>query len=140
MKFTKYLFFIIICTFAFADTNTEQARFDNLTKQIRCPKCQNQSLAESNAPVAEDLKQQIKDLMKENYTDSQIIDFLTDRYGDFINYSPPFKTTTYILYFAPLVLVLICMLILFLRVKRHNQILLTATEQEQINRILQEQK
>jgi len=91
----------------------EQTRFEKLTTNLRCLVCQNQNIAESNAPLAADLKNQIYKKIKQQQSDQQIIKFLVDRYGDFILYQPPLKLTTLLLWFGPLLFMLIAMFVLF---------------------------
>ena len=73
----------------------------NISQNIRCMVCQNQSIDESNAPLAKDLRILIRDKIKEGKTDKEIYKFLTDRYGDFILLKPPLKLNTYVLWFLP---------------------------------------
>src|SRR5881392_4488057 len=76
------------------DPQIEQ-RMKNLTEQLRCLVCQNETLADSRADLAEDLRKQIREQMKAGKSDREIIAFLTQRYGDFVLYKPPVKSTTY---------------------------------------------
>ena len=85
------------------DPQIEQ-RMKNLTEQLRCLVCQNETLADSHADLAEDLRKQVREQMKAGKSDKEIIAYLTDRYGDFVLYKPPVKTTTYLLWFGPFVL------------------------------------
>jgi cytochrome c-type biogenesis protein CcmH len=82
------------------DPQIEQ-RMKHLTEQLRCLVCQNETLADSHADLAEDLRKQIREQIKAGKSDQEIIAFLTDRYGDFVLYKPPVKTTTYLLWFGP---------------------------------------
>jgi cytochrome c-type biogenesis protein CcmH len=84
----------------------EATRFDELTGSLRCLVCQNQTLAESNAPLAEDLRHEIYEKIIAGQSNGQIIDYLTSRYGDFILYNPPFTLATFVLWFGPLTLLL----------------------------------
>ncbi len=87
------------------DVQLEQ-RMQALTQQLRCLVCRNETLADSPADVAEDLRRQIRDQMKAGKSDQEIIAFLTQRYGDFVLYKPPVKSTTYLLWFGPFVLLI----------------------------------
>jgi cytochrome c-type biogenesis protein CcmH len=80
------------------------ARLKKLEEELRCLVCQNQSLADSNAPLAEDLRREVRALAKEGKSDEQIKEFLVTRYGDFVLYRPPVKSTTWLLWFGPFVL------------------------------------
>lgn len=82
------------------DPQIEQ-RMKHLTEQLRCLVCQNETLADSRADLAEDLRKQIREQIKAGKSDQEIIAFLTDRYGDFVLYKPPVKMTTYLLWFGP---------------------------------------
>src|SRR5712664_3914136 len=81
-------------------------RMQALTQQLRCLVCQNETLADSRADLAEDLRKQIREQMKAGKSDQQILAFLTERYGDFVLYKPPVKATTYLLWFGPFVLLI----------------------------------
>ena len=82
------------------DPQIEQ-RMKHLTEQLRCLVCQNETLADSRADLAEDLRKQIREQIRAGKSDQEIIAFLTDRYGDFVLYKPPVRTTTYLLWFGP---------------------------------------
>lgn len=84
--------------------DAERDRFRELTKELRCPKCQNQDIADSNAPIATDLRREIFRMLGEGKDNQQIIDFMVDRYGDFVRYKPALTGKTAILWFGPLVL------------------------------------
>lgn len=77
-----------------------------ITEELRCLVCQNESLAGSHAELANDLRDEIRKMLKEGKTDKEILDFMTDRYGDFVRYRPPVKPTTYLLWFGPFALML----------------------------------
>ncbi len=79
-------------------------RMHRLTQDLRCLVCQNESLADSHAPLAMDLKREIRARMEQGDSDAQIRDFLQQRYGDFVNYNPPLKATTLVLWMGPLLL------------------------------------
>ena len=97
--------------FAFDDPQ-EQARYQRLLVEFRCPKCLNESLASSGAPIAVDLRRTIRRLMDEGKSDQVIRDHLQARYGDFVLYDPPFKPSTWLLWFAPPVLLVLGLVIL----------------------------
>jgi cytochrome c-type biogenesis protein CcmH len=100
-----------------ADDPVANKRAVQLAEQLRCLVCQNQSIAESNAELAMDLKRQIRSQIADGRSDEEITRFMVDRYGDFVLYRPPIKLTTVLLWFGPLVL-LIAGLILLLRLLR----------------------
>ena len=88
---------------AAADPALEQ-RVMTLASELRCLVCQNQTLADSNAPLAEDLRNQVREKMRQGASDSEIVDYMVARYGDFVLYRPPLKLTTLLLWFGPLLL------------------------------------
>lgn len=79
----------------------QEAQFQHLLKDLRCLVCQNQDLADSNADLAKDLREQVYQLVKEGKSDSEISEYLTSRYGDFILFKPPLKAATLLLWFGP---------------------------------------
>lgn len=86
--------------------HAQELRFQQLTRQLRCPMCQNETLADSNAPIARDLRNQIFKLMQEGKSDDQIKQYLVARYSDYILYNPPLKPGTALLWFGPLLILL----------------------------------
>jgi len=95
----------------------QENRARNISKNIRCMVCQNQSIDDSSAPLAKDLRILIRNKIKEGDKDEEIYKFLTDRYGDFILLKPPLKLKTFFLWFSPLILFLIGIYIVI----RHNK-------------------
>jgi len=81
--------------------DAERARYSELTKELRCPKCQNQDIADSNAPIAADLRKEIYRMLGEGQSNQQIIDFMVDRYGEFVRYKPELNSRTWLLWFGP---------------------------------------
>ncbi|ARG97235.1 cytochrome c-type biogenesis protein [Legionella micdadei] len=88
-------------TFYPLETAKQDAQFSHLLKELRCLVCQNQDLADSNAGLAKDLREQVYGMVKEGKSDSEIISYLTARYGDFILFKPPIKPLTALLWFGP---------------------------------------
>ncbi|WP_018608451.1 cytochrome c-type biogenesis protein [Uliginosibacterium gangwonense] len=82
------------------------ARVAHLTEQLRCLVCQNQSIAESQADLAMDLKREVREMLEAGKSDAEVRDFMVERYGDFVLYDPPMKTSTLLLWLGPLVLFL----------------------------------
>lgn len=103
------------------ENRKEEAQFDHLLKELRCLVCQNQDLADSNAQFAKDLRLKIYDMVKEGQSDSEIINYLTSRYGDFILFNPPVKAITVLLWLGPL-LFLSCGLAIFWQACRRRVI------------------
>ena len=118
---------LAVCQFAFAQAeeiaNPDPAverRLKDLGEELRCLVCQNQTIADSNAPLALDLRNQIRAQVKEGKTDDEIRRYMTDRYGDFVLYKPPFKATTALLWIGPFALVAIGALVFFVVVRRRR--------------------
>lgn len=101
-------------------TARQDAQFEHLLKELRCLVCQNQDLADSNAGLAKDLRLQVYNRVKLGQSDQEIIDYLTDRYGDFILFNPPVKSITAMLWVAPLMFVFIGLLLFIRRFKVNN--------------------
>src|SRR5438046_6988162 len=101
-----------------ADDPAMEARLRNLSQELRCLVCQNETLADSRADLAEDLRKEIREQMQQGKSDQEIIAFLTQRYGDFVLYKPPVKATTYLLWFGPFVLLIAGTLVLFRFLRR----------------------
>ena len=95
-----------------------ESRARNISKNIRCMICQNQSIDESNAPLAKDLRILIRNKIKEGSTDKEIYNFLTDRYGEFILLNPPFNSKTLMLWLLPFVFLFLGIYIIFYHNKK----------------------
>ena len=119
-----------------------EARMKNLTRQLRCLVCQNETLADSQAPLAEDLRREIREQIKAGRTDQEIMAYATQRYGDFVLYNPPVKATTYLLWFGPFVLLLLGTAVLYRYLKRRREWVeakpLTAEERRRAEKLLNE--
>lgn len=134
-----------IDTYQFAD-DAERERYHVLTKELRCPKCQNQDIADSNAPIAADLRREIFRMLGEGKDNQQIIDFMVDRYGDFVRYKPALTARTWLLWFGPGILLLggFGMLALIVR-KRRTQtaggaVDLSPEERERLAKLLDKER
>jgi len=99
------------------DNQEDELRFHNLIKEIRCPKCTSGSLSSSNAPISEDLKLKIVEMIKDGKSDSDIKEYVSDRFGKESLYDPEFTQQTYILWFGPLIFIVIAFIIFFFRKK-----------------------
>ncbi|WP_414479220.1 cytochrome c-type biogenesis protein [Pseudomonas luteola] len=107
-------------TFAYTN-DAERERFQALTRELRCPKCQNQDLADSNAPIAADLRGEIHRLMNEGKSDEQIINYLVARYGEFVMYRPPVEQRTWLLWYGPAAFLILGFCIILIIVRRRQQ-------------------
>ncbi|MDE1891604.1 MAG: cytochrome c-type biogenesis protein CcmH [Betaproteobacteria bacterium] len=119
-----------------------EARLINLSKDMRCLVCQNESLAASDADLAKDLRDQIRQLINQGKTDKEITDYMVQRYGNFIRYKPPVDATTYALWFGPFVLLLIGIGVLIAVVRKRNsqsdETPLSAQQQQHATELLRE--
>ena len=88
------------------ENQDQQERFNQLTQELRCLVCQNQNLADSDAELAHDLRAEVHEMLQTGKSNNEIKDFMVQRYGDFVLYRPPVQTNTYLLWWAPLILLL----------------------------------
>ncbi len=102
--------------------DAERERFQSLAAELRCMVCQNQSLADSNAPLAGDLRRELFELMRSGRSDAEIKTYLTDRYGEFVLYRPPFDSRTWWLWFGPGVLVALGLTAVVVIVRRRRKL------------------
>jgi len=111
-----------------------EARLKHLAVELRCLVCQNQTLADSNAPLAEDLRREVREMIAKNMSDQEIIDFLVSRYGDFVLYRPPLKATTTLLWVGPFVLMIGGAIALVTAMKRRGRKLTESVVTEEEHR------
>lgn len=149
MKRSVMLLLLLFCmVFAFgaraetaADDPAMEARLRNLSQELRCLVCQNETLADSRADLAEDLRREIREQMKAGKSDQEIVAFLTQRYGDFVLYRPRVKPVTYLLWFGPFVLLVSGMAVLYRYVKQRRDSIsekpLTAAERRRAEDLLE---
>ena len=124
----------------------QQENYETLTKELRCLVCQNQTIADSNAELAADLRRQVYEMLEQGKSNAEIIQFMTDRYGDFVLYKPAFRGKTALLWLAPVVFLILGFLIVygFIRQKRQvnnanskdQQVTLDSEKQKKIRRLL----
>ncbi|WP_246189362.1 cytochrome c-type biogenesis protein [Pseudoxanthomonas kalamensis] len=114
----------------FRDT-AEETRFQTLTHELRCVMCQNQSLADSNAQIAHDLRREVLTLMQQGKSDAEIKDYLVQRYGEFVLYRPPLETGTWLLWFGPALLLLLGAVIVWRVLARRRGALPTVADQDE---------
>lgn len=124
------------------DDPVVEARLKTLAVELRCLVCQNQTLADSNAPLAEDLRREVREMIVKNMSDQEIIDFLVSRYGDFVLYRPPLKSTTTVLWVGPFVLLAVGAIALVVALKRRGQKVadaaITEEEHRRVEQLLSE--
>ena len=103
-----------------AKTPAIEARLKALSQELRCLVCQNTTLADSNAPLAEDLRNEIRTLMNEGKSDDEVVAYLVERYGNFVRYRPPVNNETALLWFGPFIMLLIGAITLFIVLKKRS--------------------
>ena len=149
MKLNRPLFFIslLLCLFAsssysaienfeFNDPDKEQL-FRELTKVLRCPKCQNQNISDSNAGLAQDLRKKTYQLVNEGQTEEQVIDYMVERFGNFVVYDPPMTIATIFLWIGPLFFILFAGYFVYQQVKKQPEELeLDPAEKKRLEKIL----
>ena len=115
------LFFLLVSAALAADDKaTLDRRVQDLAHELRCLVCQNQTIADSNAPLAQDLRGQIREQLAAGRSEDEVIDYMVARYGDFVLYRPPFKAATLALWIGPFVLLALGALIFWRRVARRR--------------------
>jgi cytochrome c-type biogenesis protein CcmH len=98
-----------------------QARFERITKELRCLVCQNESIADSNVELASDLRRQVREMLVAGQSDDSIFDFMTDRYGEFVRFSPPLEPKTLVIWGAPFVMLLLGGVVVFRIVRQRSR-------------------
>lgn len=119
--------------------HADELRFRQLASELRCLVCQNQSLADSDAELAHDLRNEVYEMMVAGKTNQQITDFLVDRYGDFVLYKPPVKPSTWLIWFGPFAVLLVALLLLVRAVRRQRvvpQTEISAAERQRLQQVL----
>ncbi len=123
-----------------ADDPQLEERVMAVSRELRCLVCQNETLADSRADLAVDLRNQIREQMKAGKSDKEVVEFVTARYGDFVLYRPPIRPSTYLLWFGPFVLLLGALVFLFRYVRRRRELILetalTPTERRRAEDLL----
>jgi len=113
-----------------AENSASEARLKALSQELRCLVCQNQTLADSNAPLAEDLRNEIREMIAKGMSDQEITDYLVARYGDFVRYRPPVKSQTALLWVGPFLLLAGGVAALILAIRRRNRLLPDTPDEE----------
>jgi cytochrome c-type biogenesis protein CcmH len=129
-----------IDAYEFSDPADEQ-RFRTLINELRCPKCQNQNISDSNAPLAADLREKVAGMIQQGQNDDDIVTYMVQRYGDFVTYRPPLDARTWILWFGPFVVIGSVGIGLMLWIRRRSReqpaaAELSAEERERLNGLL----
>lgn len=106
----------VIETYEFSSPDLE-VRYKALSQELRCPKCQNQNIADSNAPISRDLRAIVHEQLEAGASDEEIIVYLVDRYGEFVRYRPGVDNNTFWLWSAPLILLLMALTVVWLQIR-----------------------
>jgi len=131
----------VIETYEFSDPGLE-LRYRQLSTELRCPKCQNQNIADSNAPIAQDLRKLLYQQLEQGASDEEILDYMVARYGEFVRYRPRFSGATAILWLAPALLLMAGLVVAFLTLRSRRSGTapaapeLSADEQQQLQALL----
>ncbi len=107
-------------TYSFENTDQEK-RYQSMITELRCLVCQNQNLADSNADLAKDLRAQTHAMIIAGKADADIVDYMVERYGDFVLYRPPFKASTWLLWVGPFLILLIALVVFSLTIRKNRQ-------------------
>ncbi len=122
------------------DNELDRKRYQSFIDEMRCPKCQNQNLAGTNSPIAVDLRRELEMMIKEGKSDKEIIDFMVERYGEFILYRPRLSSATILLWSAPIILLLLGVVTLLLIVRKRRRVEvdvgLSSADQERLANLL----
>ena len=119
-----------IDTFEFENAQQEKT-FHDLTKLLRCPKCQNQNISDSNAELAKDLRNKTYELVKQGQSKEQVVDYMVARFGNFVRYDPPVTPATIFLWLGPLLFIIFGLLVLFKQIKKQRSKTTHLDDQEQ---------
>jgi cytochrome c-type biogenesis protein CcmH len=146
MKCLLFIFLLMMSFSSYAvDTRQlsdpkQQESYETLTKELRCLVCQNQTIADSNAELAADLRRQVYEMLQQGKSRQEIIQFMTDRYGDFVLYKPPFKGKTSVLWIAPVVFLLMGLITVFFFIRRKKAAANLHSGAETLERDVEKQK
>jgi len=120
-------------------SEAEELHFKQLIAELRCLVCQNQSLLDSDAELAHDLRAEVYGMFQQGRSDAEIVDFLVERYGDFVLYNPPLKPSTWFIWFGPFVLLAIAAVLLVRALRRQRQVPaaeISATDRARLDALL----
>ena len=124
----------VIETYEFSSPGLE-ARYKALSQELRCPKCQNQNIADSNAPISRDLRAIVHEQLEAGATDEEIIDFLVDRYGEFVRYRPGMDANTLWLWSAPLILLVMAVAVVVTQIRKDRDGQTISSNADRANRL-----
>jgi cytochrome c-type biogenesis protein CcmH len=124
----------VIETYEFSSPGLE-SRYKALSQELRCPKCQNQNIADSNAPISRDLRAIVHEQLEAGATDEEVIDFLVDRYGEFVRYRPGMDANTLWLWSAPLILLVMAVAVVVTQIRKDRDGQTISSNTERANRL-----
>ena len=124
----------VIETYEFSTPDLE-LRYKALSQELRCPKCQNQNIADSNAPISRDLRAIVHEQLEAGATNEEIIDFLVDRYGEFVRYRPGMDSNTLWLWSAPLILLVMAVAVVLTQIRKDRDRQTISSNAERANRL-----
>ena len=124
----------VIETYEFSSTDLE-LRYKALSQELRCPKCQNQNIADSNAPISRDLRAIVHEQLEAGATDEEIIDFLVDRYGEFVRYRPGLDSNTLWLWSAPIMLLVMAVAVVVTQIRKDRDVQTISSNAERANKL-----
>ena len=124
----------VIETYEFSSPDLE-VRYRALSQELRCPKCQNQNIADSNAPISRDLRAIVHEQLEAGATDEEIIDFLVDRYGEFVRYRPGMDSNTLWLWSAPIILLVMAVAVVVTQIRKDSDRQTISSNAERANRL-----
>ncbi len=129
-------------SYPFSDQQTRE-RFQSITQELRCPKCQNQNIADSNAEIAQDLRKKVFQMLEQGRSDQDIYAYMTERYGDFVLYQPPVERRTWALWYAPVAILLLGLLAVVWISRLRSRVVtsdqsLAEAEQQRLKRLLEQ--
>ena len=137
--------FAAIDTYEFKDEASRE-RFQQLVAELRCPKCQNQNLADSNSPIASDLRREVYKMVETGESDEQIVDFMVARYGEFVLYRPRVTSNTWVLWYGPFALIALGAGVVWLLTRKRKSVQkkedksLSDIEKSKLNSLLNKEK
>lgn len=147
IKLWFFAFTLLIATQGFAIDDhqlsdpEQQKTYELINSELRCLVCQNQTIADSNAELAGDLRRQVFEMLQQGKSKDEIIQFMTDRYGDFVLYNPPLKTKTALLWLGPIAFLLTGFTMIFWFIRRKKQAAVTVFDkgkQEKMRQLLED--
>ena len=145
-----FLIIFVICLPGYGYAKVEAYSFDNMEKEntykrliaeLRCLVCQNQNLADSNAELAQDMRRKTYEMVNQGKNENEIVDFMVTRYGDFVMYRPPVKSTTMLLWYGPLILFFIALavvIVFYRKQKRKDEVEITEKQKQRAHSLLDE--